>query len=355
MKILTRNVGLAVIGLNLTVGVVRAETISLTVVAGHPPITKGVAGVRDFFIPEVDRRLAEAGSTYSIDWTQAYAGAVADVNGVLEAVESGIADFGYVPHVIEGNNLPLEQITYVAPFGTDNLPLLMEVIDRLHAEVPQMDEAWRNHKQMVLSPVGVDTVHILSNFPITGVENLDGHRIGAGGLAVNWLRDTGAVPVTGALPDFYNSMATGLIDGILTFESAVAPYRFYEQAEYITRINFGAMYASALTVNLDTWERLPEEVRTVMLDVAGEYRVRVAEDYYQAGAASLATAVANGATISDVSEEVRAEYAAALPNIAREWAEGLDARGLPGTQVLEAYIRLSREAGISFARDWLAG
>ena len=91
MKILTRNVGLAVIGLNLTVGVVRAETISLTVVAGHPPITKGVAGVRDFFIPEVDRRLAEAGSTYSIDWTQAYAGAVADVNGVLEAVESGIA------------------------------------------------------------------------------------------------------------------------------------------------------------------------------------------------------------------------------------------------------------------------
>jgi len=35
-----------------------AEDFSFTVVAGHPPITKGVAGIRDFFIPEVNRRLA---------------------------------------------------------------------------------------------------------------------------------------------------------------------------------------------------------------------------------------------------------------------------------------------------------
>ncbi|MBF9030975.1 hypothetical protein HKCCE3408_11270 [Rhodobacterales bacterium HKCCE3408] len=353
MKTATSVVALATVSLGLTASGLCAETLSLTVVAGHPPITKGVAGVRDFFIPEVNRRLAEAGSEYDIDWTEAYAGAVADVNGVLEAVESGIADFGYVPHLLEADSLPLEQVTYVTPFGTDNLPLLMDVIVRLHEEVPEMGEAWQRHNQMVLAPVGIDTYHILSDFPISGVADLEGHRIGTGGLAVNWLRDTGAVPVTGALPDFYNSMATGLIDGIMTFESAIAPYRFYEEAEYITRINYGANSASALTVNLDSWDRLPEEVRTVMLDVADEYRVRVAEDYYQGGAASLATAVENGATISDLSDEARAAYAAALPNIAREWAEGLDARGMPGTEVLETYLRLSGEAGITFARDWL--
>ena len=148
-------------------------------------------------------------------------------------------------------------------------------------------------------------------------------------------------------------MSTGLIDGIMTFESAIAPYRFYEEAEYITRVNYGAQSSSALTVNLDSWERLPEEVRAVMLDVAAEYRVRVAEAYYQGGVASLAKAVENGAKISDLSDDARAAYAAALPNTAREWAEGLDARGLPGTEVLTAYMELSKEAGITFARDWL--
>ena len=52
-----------------------AEQFSFTVVAGHPPITKGVSNIRDFFIPEVNRRLAETGA-HSIEWTEAYAGSM---------------------------------------------------------------------------------------------------------------------------------------------------------------------------------------------------------------------------------------------------------------------------------------
>ena len=133
----------------------HAEPFSITVVSGHPPVNGGVAGVRDFFIPEVDRRLAETGD-YAIDWTEAYGGSVADVQGVLEAVVLGIGDMGYVPHLFEGDKLPLEQITYLTPLSTGDLPALMEVITRLHEEVPEMDAAWAENNQMVLAPVGID-------------------------------------------------------------------------------------------------------------------------------------------------------------------------------------------------------
>lgn len=337
----------------LAAPVAAQETIPLTVVAGHPPITKGVAAVRDFFIPEIDRRLAEA-NEYRIEWTEAYAGAVADVNGVLEAVETGIADIGYVPHLFEADKVPLEQITYVTPFGTDDLILLMQVISDLHAAIPAIGQGWKDHNQMVLAPVGIDTYHFVTNFEIDEVADLDGKRIGTAGLALNWLKGSGAVPVSGALPSFYNSLSTGLIDGVMTFESAVAPYKFHEVAPYITRFSFGAQYASALTVNLDSWERLPAPVRDVIQAVADEYRDLAAEAYYEGGTASLATATANGATIAALSPEVRADYASRMPNIAREWAEGLDARGLPGTEVLQTYMRLAQERGIAFARDWAA-
>jgi TRAP-type C4-dicarboxylate transport system substrate-binding protein len=346
--------GVAVGAICLGATQLSAETFQLTVVAGHPPITKGVAAVRDYFIPEIDRRLAEAGGEHSIEWTEAYAGAVADVNGVLEAVESGIADFGYVPHLFEADNVPLEQITYLTPFGTSDLPLLMEVISELHAAVPEIGEGWARHNQMVLAPVGIDTYHFVTNFPIESISDLEGRRIGTAGLALNWLNGSGAIPVSGALPSFYNSISTGLIDGVMTFESAVAPYDFYEVAPYITRINFGAMYASALTVNLDTWERLPEEVRAIILEVAEEYRDQTAVDYYEGGQASLNVALDNGGTISDLPDDVRAAYASQMPNVARDWAEELDARGLPGTEVLETYMRLAEERGITFARDWAA-
>ena len=327
------------------------ETIPLTIVAGHAPVAMGVALLRDHFIPEVDRILAEQGD-YRIEWTQAYAGSVADYNGVLEAVEDGIADLGYVPHLFEADKLPLEQITYITPFGTADLPKLMEVIERLHQELPELDEAWADHNQRVLAPVGIDAYHLLTSFPVETLADMDGRKIGTAGLALNWLKGGEAIPVALALPTFYNSMSTGLIDGIVTFETAVAPYKFHEVAPYITKVNFGAHYGSALTINLDVWDTLPDPVREAIEAAARSYMDVVAEAYYTSGAQSLEAAAAAGATVSEFPEDRRRAYAEAMPNVAMEWAKALDAKGLSGTKTLEAYMRLSREAGIEHARDW---
>lgn len=329
---------------------VLADNYSFTIVAGHPPITGGVAELSKVFIPEVNKRLEALG--HSASWTEAYAGSVADYQGVLEAVESGIAEFGYVPHLFEGDKLPLEQITYVTPFGTSDLPALMDVIAKLHDEIPEMDEAWAENGQKVLAPVGIDSYHFVTDFEINSVADLEDRKIGTAGLALNWLKETGAIPVAGALPTFYNSMSTGLFDGVMTFESAITPYKFYEVAPNITKINFGAMYASALTVNLDTWNDLPEDVQTAIQEAADLYRASTAEYYKDAGERSLATAAENGAKISEVSAEFRNEYATKLPDFATEWAQKLDAAGKPGTRTLETYMRLAKEAGIEHARNW---
>ncbi|WP_339952267.1 C4-dicarboxylate TRAP transporter substrate-binding protein [uncultured Albimonas sp.] len=327
------------------------ETIPLTIVAGHAPVAMGVALLRDHFIPEVDRILAESGD-YQIEWTQAYAGSVADYNGVLEAVEDGIADLGYVPHLFEADKLPLEQITYITPFGTDDLPKLMEVIEKLHQELPELDAAWARHNQRVLAPVGIDAYHLLTSFPVESLSDMDGHKIGTAGLALNWLKGGEAIPVALALPTFYNSMSTGLIDGILTFETAITPYKFHEVAPYITKANFGAQYGSALTINLDVWETLPDPVKAALTEASESYMDVVAEAYYTSGAQSLEAAAAAGATVSEFPEARRRAYAEKMPNVAMEWARALDAKGVSGTRTLETYMRLSREAGIEHARDW---
>ncbi|MDF2232244.1 C4-dicarboxylate TRAP transporter substrate-binding protein [Albimonas sp. CAU 1670] len=327
------------------------ETIPLTIVAGHAPVAMGVALLRDHFIPEVDRILAQTGD-YRIEWTQAYAGSVADYNGVLEAVEDGIADLGYVPHLFEADKLPLEQITYITPFGTADLPKLMKVIEKLHEELPELDQAWADHNQMVLAPVGIDAYHLLTKFPVETLADMDGHKIGTAGLALNWLKGGEAIPVALALPTFYNSMSTGLIDGIMTFETAVTPYKFYEVAPYITKVNFGAQYGSALTINLDVWETLPDPVKDAITEASQSYMDVVAEAYYTSGAKSLEAAAAAGATVSEFPDEQRKAYAEKMPNVAMEWAKALDAKGVSGTKTLEAYMRLSREAGIEHARDW---
>lgn len=263
-----------------------------------------------------------------------------------------MAEFGYVPQIFEGDKLPLDQVTFFTPFGSDDLGQIMEIMGKLYEEVPAMSAAWADYNQKVIAPGGADTYHLLSKFPIEKLSDLEGRKFGTSGLALNWLKGTGAIPVAGTLPTFYNSLETGLYEGITMFESGIAPYKFYEVAPYITKINFGAQYGIAVTVNLDTWNSMPADVQQVILEVGAEYRDLRTDAYVNSAARSMAKSVENGATITELPASERAALAVSLPNIAREWADALDAQGKPGTEVLEAYMRLSKEAGVEFARDW---
>jgi hypothetical protein len=68
---------------SLPTGSAWAKNYKITVVAGHPPIFLWVTLCRDFFIPEVDKRLQEAGGKDKIIWNQAYGGTIAKNCGTV--------------------------------------------------------------------------------------------------------------------------------------------------------------------------------------------------------------------------------------------------------------------------------
>jgi TRAP-type C4-dicarboxylate transport system substrate-binding protein len=334
-----------------TAAAAAPQEIKITVGSGHPPLSGAVKEIRDLFIPEVDKRLAASGK-YKITWTEAYAGTIAKPPGVLKAVEDGAMDVGHVPFLFNGDKLPLEQITYVTPFGPEDSVKLNEVILRLRKAVPEMDAQLLKHKQILLAPLPTDAYQIVAKKPVSKVEDLRGMKLGTAGQAGNWVRDTGVVAVSGDLTTFYNSMQTGVYEGIITFDTAVSAYKFYEVAPYIVKVGFGAQYASGLTVNERRWKGFPQEVKDAFLAAAPLYEKKVSLYYKDAGEASLKNAVEKGAKIVAFPAEERAKLAKLLPNIAKEWAAAADAKGLPGTKTLVTYMQLCREAGIPHARQW---
>lgn len=332
-------------------GAFAAQEIKLTVGSGHPPLSGAVKEIRELFIPEVDKRLA-AGGKFKITWTEAYAGTIAKPPGMLKAVEDGAIDVGHVPFLFNGDKLPLEQITYVTPFGPEDSIKLNEVILRLRKAVPEMDQQLLKHKQLLLAPLPTDAYQIVAKKPINKVDDLKGMKLGTAGQAGNWVRNTGVVAVAGDLTTFYNSMQTGVYEGIITFDTAVSSYKFYEVAPYVVKVGFGAQYASGLTVNERRWKGFPQEVKDAFLAAAPLYEKKVSLYYRDAGEASLKNAVEKGGKIVAFPAEERAKLAKMLPNIAKEWAAEADKKGLPGTKTLVTYMQLCREAGIPHARAW---
>ena len=45
-----------------------------------------------------------------------------------------------------------------------------------------------------------------------------------------------------------------------------------------------------------------------------------------------------GGTVKVLTAEQRAAWAKSMPNVAKQWAEGLEAKGIPGKKILATYM-----------------
>ena len=329
-----------------------AKTYKLTVVAGHPPIFLWVTLCRDFFIPEVDRRLQEAGGKDKIEWNQAYGGTVAKIGGVLEAIESGIADMGFVGTLFEAPKMPLHNVTYMTPFGTDNIFYVVDVMSELQTKIPALAQEWSRYNQINLGGAALDTYGILTNFPVRTVDDVDGHKIAAPGPSANWLKGTGGVPVASNLNEYYNGIKTGVFEGTLTFMTAASAIKVYEVAPHICMVNFGAQFAGGLSINKDVFESFSPEMQKIFIEVGKMYNKKLAEAQAARAEKAMAAMEAGGATVVYLSDEERKRWADKLPNIPMEWAVSMEEKGLPGKAMLKGYLDGLRARGVNLVRDW---
>lgn len=326
-----------------------AEKFSINVASGSPPVVPWVKMISEVFIPEVNKRIE---GQHEIEWIESYSGTVAKVGGVLEAVESGLIEMGQVYAIFEQDKLILQNITYMTPFGSDDLELVTRMIGEMHDEHPAMMQAWEDNGQVFVAPIGLDTHYLATNFPVTSIDDLQGRKIGGAGTIANWLNGVGATAVDGNFSVHYNNIQTGVYDGLLNFSSGIFPNKLHEVAPQLTRVDFGAQFVGGLTVNKDAWDSFPPEVQTAFREAGEAYRVKVSQALQQFAAIAEGKMVEEGATQSQLSPEERARWAQALPDLTRDWVERAEARGLPAEEILGAWMAKQAENGVEMVRSW---
>lgn len=327
----------------------KAEEFSINVASGSPPVVPWVKMISEVFIPEVNKRIE---SKHKINWIESYSGTAAKVGGVLEAVESGLVEMGQVYAIFEQDKLILQNVTYMTPFGSDDLELVTRMIGELHAENPAMTKAWTDNGQVFIAPIGLDTHYLATNFPVNSIDDLEGRKVGGAGTIANWLNGVGATAVAGNFSVHYNNIKTGVYDGLLNFSSGIFPNKLHEVAPQLTRVDFGAQFVGGLTVNSDTWESFPEDVQIAFLEAGEVYRIEVSKALQAFAKVAEEKMLEQGASQTRLSNEERTRWATALPNLAGDWAERAEAKGLPGNEILKAWMDKQRENQVYLVRNW---
>jgi TRAP-type C4-dicarboxylate transport system substrate-binding protein len=330
------------------------ENIRLTVGAGHPAdgaITY-TTHTQKFFVPELKRRVEEE-TNHTVEINEAYGGTIAELAGVLEATQDGLLDIGLVPYPFEPSTLFLHNVSYYVPFQSPDPGVVLRVTRQAFDANPEITTMLEEqYNQKLLAVVGWGDYNLGTIFEVSSVEDLDGRDISAAGPNLPWLDPVGATPVQGSLNEWYTSLQTGVIEGVIMFPESMAGFNLHEVAPYYTRTNFGAVAAGGMHVNLNTWDSLPEEVRNIIQELAEEYESGLPDAIEEDVEQALNTMEEGGATITELPSAERRDWAEALPNIPNQRAQEANEMGLPGTKTLRDYIEFMREEGYEFPREW---
>lgn len=331
------------------------ESISAVVIDGYPDRALWVKEFTNFFIPEVDRRLAENGN-YKMNWQENYGGSIVKPKGVLEGVQLGLGDIGIVTTIFHSSKLPSQGISGSTPFVASDARAVAKAVDEIAREFPAMQNEFAAQNQVYLATgVVLDTYQVFCSEKVSTLADLEGRKIAGAGLNLRYLEGIkDAAGVRGGLTDFYNMVQTGLVDCAMLWPEAAKTFKIAEVAPYMLRADLGAVNTKTVTVNADYWEKLPDEVKDVLKAVAIDYRDHVAGIAMDRAAASRDAYVAAGGTIAELSDEDRAAWANAMPNVAQEWASTLNGKGEAGSEMLAAYIGKLADAGYTGMRDWTA-
>jgi TRAP-type C4-dicarboxylate transport system substrate-binding protein len=325
-----------------------ARDYNLTIVSASPVQFVWNKVIADHFIPEVTNTLKAAGD--NVTWKQLF-GTTVKRGGEIQAVRDGAADLAFPTLTAYVSELPLQNLSYVLPYGAEDMNAVSAAMHELSMTEPAFRDTYARYDNTYIANYVTPSYQLWTKFPVKSVEDLKGVKLGCSGLTAGWVKGTGAVPVEQHIPGFYNDIKNGVFDGALTWLWVGAAIKLAEVAPHVTLVNFGAVCPSSITVNSKLWASSPA-LKDACTKGGQRYMAEVITQQQKLETDAHARISAAGGKIREVPFAERVKWAAACDEVPAEWAEAVEKTGLPAKAALKRYVGLLGSKGVKMTREW---
>ncbi len=187
---------------------------------------------------------------------------------IFKAVKSGVVDMGWCFHGYWPDMTPLADVITLPSLPLATGEKGSEVLWRLYEKFPSIQKEFSDVQPLMLWTSGPYFL-FTANKQVKTLEDLKGLKIRVtGGPPTEQIKALGAVPTLIPMPDNYQALDKGVIDGMGAPWEAIHGFRLYEVAKYYTMVPLSAVYFS-LSVNKDKWNSLPKDIRDAIMSVSG--------------------------------------------------------------------------------------
>ena len=170
--------------------------------------------------------------------------------------------------------------------------------------------------------------------PVRKLEDLRGLKIRVTGRYIGMtVASLGGVPVQMPLPDVYDAMAKGQVQGTIINWFITVPFKLAEVFKYSTEIPV-ANSLLLIVMNNDTWKGLtPAQKRAIEKSTGREYGRRYGKAWDEGAKTGRKIAVDRGNEIFKLDANQVKRWHAAAKSAHDAWIEDMNRKGLPGQQM----------------------
>lgn len=326
----------------------------ITVFATEKPITltlaeydtpTGMAGQHVRIIQEEVAKKTNGRVEIEIYW----GGSLLTGKEILRGIADGVADIGHVTPNYYPNQLPMNGVYAVIPQGPSEYINVVWVYNTCMEQIPGLKAEFMANNQIPIYIYAVLPKSITSTEPIACLEDYKNKKIRASNRwALSMLEAAGAVPVSLAWKDCYMALQTGTVDAVYTNLDAIHRVKLDEVAPHIfscRQLWSGSQFV--YTVNLNTWNKLPEDIQGKIMDAMKAVSIRYGELYDKEWDKCIAEQKEMGCTVNAMTLEDAEKFAnmPVVEELQAQWVKENEDRGVKNaSEILKQIKEITKEA-----------
>lgn len=319
-------------------GVAHAEQAPITWKFGHPAPPASL--LPPIWQAGFDWLHASTQGAFTI--RQYGGGTLYGVNGGLNALRAGVADFGTCYSNEEARGFELVR-TLQLPFAIGPNPWLRANIVQTLAK-NELQEEYRARGVYLAHILPTAPLKILSKTPIRTPQDLHGKKVFAMMNAPGAAEALGYTDVRIPFPELYSSLQLGVIDTVIWLDMGFLPYKLYEQAHYYTDLNM-AMATVETCYNRQSYDRLPATVKPLLEQAQQQIMAAMVHKSIEVGTQAKATLQANKVEIQTLDATETDAWKSAFSPLRERWFEQCSEAGKDCRALLAKIQQLEQQYG----------
>ena len=219
----------------------------------------------------------------------------------------------------------------------------IKVIGEMLDKFPELREEFSGTKVVVIGSLTENVLGVNKDIVMHTPADLKGIRIGCAEGQIPIIQALGGTGVAMLAPDVYMAAEKGVVDGTMTVWGGNKIFNYVEVLKsYTEGIGLPRSFHCIL-INQETWDSLPPDIQKVFDDLMEFGSIEMSRGFAASSEVGRQQVVDAGLTLYTATPEEYQLWMDAVKTVQEDWVQEVEAKGLPGREVLTELLRLVEE------------